>query len=133
VNAALGYCAAMKFSLDDPSDGYIVNAYEPGRVTINGMTHERSIVVLPDRIITEWDPQSVAELSAEHFRFIADLRPDVVLLGTGLKQLFLTPALYASIPEQGIGIEMMDTASACRTYNILATEGRRVTAILMLN
>jgi uncharacterized protein len=123
----------MKFSLDDPGDGFIVNAYEPGRVTINGVAHERSIVVLPDRIITDWQPQSVAELSAEHLRLIADLRPDVVLLGTGLKQLFLPSALYASVLEQGIGIEMMDTASACRTYNILATEGRRAAAILMLN
>jgi uncharacterized protein len=111
----------------------MVNAYEPGRVTINGIPHERSIVLLPDRIISDWNPQSVAELSAENFSFIADLQPDVVLLGTGLKQLFLSPALYASIPEQGIGIEMMDTASACRTYNILMAEGRRVAAILMLN
>jgi uncharacterized protein len=123
----------MKFSLDDPSDGFIVDAYEPGRVTINGIAHERSILVLPDRIVTDWDPQSVAELSAEQLRFVAELRPDVVLLGTGLEQLFLPPALYAPILEQGIGIEMMDTASACRTYNILATEGRRVAAILMLN
>jgi uncharacterized protein len=123
----------MKFSLDDPAGGYMVNAYEPGRVTINGIPHERSIVLLPDRIISDWNPQSVAELSAENFSFIADLQPDVVLLGTGLKQLFLSPALYASIPEQGIGIEMMDTASACRTYNILMAEGRRVAAILMLN
>jgi uncharacterized protein len=123
----------MKFSLDDPSDGFIVDAYEPGRVTINGIAHERSILVLPDRIVTDWDPQSVAELSAEQLRFVAELRPDVVLLGTGLEQLFLPPALYAPILEQGIGMEMMDTASACRTYNILATEGRRVAAILMLN
>jgi uncharacterized protein len=123
----------MKFSLDDPGDGFIVNAYEPGRITINGVPHERSIALLPDRLISDWKPQSVAELAAEHFRVIADLQPDVVLLGTGLKQLFLAPALYAPIPDQGIGIEMMGTASACRTYNILATEGRRVAAILMLN
>jgi uncharacterized protein len=122
----------MKFSLADHTEGYIVNAYESGRVTINGIPHEQSIVVLPDRIITDWNPQSVGDLTAEHLQFIADLQPDVVLLGTGPKQQFLPPALYALILERGIGIEMMDTASACRTYNILMAEGRRVTAVLLL-
>ncbi len=122
----------MKFSLTQHGEGFVVNAYEPGRVVINGKAHRQSIVILPDRIITEWDPRSVTDLTHDHFRVIADLQPDVVLLGTGLKQLFPPPGLYATLLDRGIGIEMMDTASACRTYNLLMAEGRKVAAVLLL-
>ncbi len=123
----------MKFSLTQHGEGFVVDAYEPGRVVVSGTSHRQSIVILPDRIITEWDPQSVTELTDDHFRVIADLQPDVVLLGTGPKQLFPPPGLYVTLLDQGIGIEMMDTASACRTYNLLMAEGRKVAAVLLLN
>ncbi|MEJ2529166.1 MAG: Mth938-like domain-containing protein [Gammaproteobacteria bacterium] len=123
----------MKFSLADADDSYLVRAYSQGEVIINEQRHTSSVVVMPKRIIDDWPPQSFAELSADHFAILSELKPQLVILGTGDVQRFPDPALYAALLEQGLGVEVMTTPAACRTYNILASEGRRVVAALLLD
>jgi uncharacterized protein len=86
---------------------------------------------MPDAVskceITDFD-----QLTAEHFAQLAELKPEVVLLGTGKTQRFIHPRLSRALTEAGIGVECMDTAAACRTYNFLMAEGRQVAAVLLI-
>ncbi len=92
----------------------------------------RSAVILPDVLLREWSPQSVAELTREHIQQLADLKPELALIGTGKQLQWPDRALLIPLMEAGIGYEIMDTAAACRTYNILSYEGRAVAAALMM-
>jgi uncharacterized protein len=122
----------MKFILDNASDGYIIHRYEAGRIVIDEKVFQDSLILLPDRVITDWSPSAVPELSAGDFTLLAELAPEIVLLGTGAKQHFPHPSLTQPLMEKRIGLEVMDTPAACRTYNILMTEGRRVAAALFM-
>jgi uncharacterized protein len=128
----LNYLSAMKFALADPADGYAINAYGDDGVVINGRRFDRSLVLMPRQIIEGWQPKSFEELVTSHFRQLAELAPDLVLLGTGRRQQFPSPHLYQALISSGIGLEVMSTAAACRTYNILMSEGRTVAAALLL-
>ena len=123
----------MKFALADSTDGYLIRAYSEKELVIGERRFNRSLVLLPDRIIPDWRPDSFQQLTAEDFESLVELHPDLVLLGTGQYQAFPPPALYRSLVNSGIGLEIMTTPAACRTYNILVAEGRRVTAALILD
>jgi uncharacterized protein len=86
---------------------------------------------LPDEVVTGW-VRHLDELSAKHFDALVMRAPEIVLLGSGSRLRFPSPALYAGLSKANIGVEVMDTPAACRTYNILAAEGRRVAAALIL-
>jgi uncharacterized protein len=122
----------MKFAIADPADGYIINAYSEEEVVINGQRFDHSLVLMPQRIIKGWPPRSFEELVAGNFQQLAELDPDLVLLGTGSRQYFPSPPLYRALISAGIGLEVMTTPAACRTYNILMAEGRTVAAALLL-
>ncbi len=122
----------MKLTLANEGDHYIIRAYDSGEVVINEYRHSRSVIVTPKQIIGNWPPQTMEELSPEHFSAMTDLRPQLVILGTGPTQQFPDPALYATLIEHGIGLDVMATPAACRTYNILVAEGRNVAAALLL-
>ena len=122
----------MKFALEDGTPGYAIHAYGEGVVVVNERHFQRSLVLLPDRLIDDWRPQTFAELSDADFAGLAQLHPDIVLLGTGSRQRFPAPMLYRELIGAGVGIEIMDTPAACRTYTILMSEGRRVAAALLL-
>jgi uncharacterized protein len=118
----------MKLHLNTAPDLLLVRAYAAGRVTIGEQVYTRSLLLSPQRIITDWRPASVTELTVEDLQQVEQLRPEIILLGTGERLVF--PALR---PSHGtVGFEVMDTAAACRTYNILAGEGRNVTAALLI-
>jgi uncharacterized protein len=104
--------------------------YGEGYVAVNGQRHETSVIVLPDRVL-DWPVKSFAALAAGDFAVFAGLGVDIVLLGTGAKQRFPHPSLTASLARSRIGIEVMDLQAACRTYNILVAEERRVAAALL--
>jgi len=87
---------------------------------------------MPQRIIPDWRPQMLAELRAQDLAEVLALEPEVVLLGTGQTLRFPSPELFSAFHSTAIGIEVMDTGAACRTYNILAVEGRQVVAALLL-
>ena len=97
---------------------------------INGQRHHHSLIVAPDRLI-EWDVASFDVLREEHFAALAALEPEIVLLGTGVRLRFPHPRLTQALTAARIGFEVMDLKAACRTYNILVSEDRRVTAALL--
>lgn len=98
---------------------------------VNGERYERSVVVLAEAVREDWPVASFDELSETHFAYFLELKPDVVLLGTGARQRFAHPRLYRALTDTGIGVECMDTHAACRTYNILVAEGRKVVAAIL--
>ena len=107
-----------------------ITGYGEGYVAINGERHASSVVVLPDRVL-EWPACSFERLTAEDFSFVGELQAEIVLLGTGPKQRFPHPRLTAPLTRAGVGVEVMDLQAACRTYNILVAEGRKVAAALL--
>ncbi|MHB8535543.1 MAG: Mth938-like domain-containing protein [Sulfuricaulis sp.] len=122
----------MKIHLETGAGQFFIRAYAPGRVTINDEVYTHSLIVTPEQIIRDWPPNSPAELQAVHFEFIVSLRPEVFVLGTGARLQFPAARIIRPLVEAGIGIEVMDTGAACRTYNILMSDGRRVAAALMM-
>ena len=107
-----------------------ITGYGEGYVMVNGERREESVVVLADRVET-WATRSFDELSAADFKFLQELNVEIVLLGTGPKQRFPHPRLTRGLAQAGIGLEVMDLQAACRTYNILVAEERKVAAALL--
>lgn len=122
----------MKLHLTQAAGNQLITGYGTGWVAVNETRHTGSLIVLPNRLIADWPVKRVDELTAEHFVEIADLQPEIVLLGTGATQRFVHPRLSRPLLEAGVGLECMDTAAACRTYNILMAEGRHVLAALLM-
>jgi len=106
--------------------------YGEGYVLVNAVRYERSLVVLPDRPVEAWAAEGVDMLREEDLQFLAELGVEIVLLGTGKSLRFLRPRLLQSLVRARVGVEVMDTPAACRTYNILVAEGRKVAAALIL-
>jgi len=115
-----------------PSQHYqTVTAYDNSGVEINAVRFTHSLITLPEVAPVAWPPASFESLTAEHFAQINATMPDVVILGTGKRQRFVHPKLTAVLTDKRIGIECMDNQAACRTYNILMTEGRKVALALI--
>ncbi len=119
-------------TLDDNSAQYQIRSYQPGTITINDKTLSSSVIITPTQLIETWAPQSVAELTSDSFAIIADLRPDILLIGTGASIIFIPAEMYGQLINLGIGVELMDTRAACRTYNALSAENRNVAAALLI-
>jgi uncharacterized protein len=109
-----------------------VTAYDDKGVEINAIRYEHSVLVMPERAPAPWQVASFDQLDAQAFAALADLQPDVVLLGTGARQRFVHPSLTGALTSHGVGVECMDNKAACRTYNILMGEGRRVALALII-
>jgi uncharacterized protein len=122
----------MKFSLDQSGTTNVVGAYGPGAVRIGERTFTSSVVVTATTIIASWRPRSMAELDATDLEPVLALRPEVLLIGSGARQRFPEPALLRALYDSRLGFEIMDTAAACRTYNVLVAEGRDVAAALIV-
>jgi len=117
----------------DPSQSLnTVTAYGPGYIEINAVRHERSLLVMPEGPIEPWPVDRFEDLTPEHFEALLDKGAEVVLLGTGDRLRFPHPRLTAALARRRIGVEAMDLQAACRTYNILMAEGRKVAAVLLL-
>ncbi len=121
----------MKIQLETGGSRNIIRAYGPGRVTVNRDVYTTSLIVTPDQI-QDWPPRVFTELNETHFEIIAGLEPEVAILGTGHRQHFPKPDAIQILTRANIGLEVMDTGAACRTYNILMGEGRRVAAALLM-
>ncbi len=122
----------LKLHLAQNSGQNAFTGYGEGFVLVNAQRFERSVIVLPDRIVPEWGPRSLEALGEAHFAQLAALDVEIVLLGTGAALRFPAPRLIAPLARAGIGFEAMDSFAAARTYNILMGEGRRVAAALLL-
>jgi uncharacterized protein len=122
----------MKVSLDTGSASHRIRAYAEGSITIGEDVYTSDLIVMPEHIVTDWDNAPVDELSLEHLEVLEPYEPEIVLLGTGREQRFPPMQLMAALSRKGIGLETMDTAAACRTYNVLMSEDRRVAAALFV-
>ena len=122
----------MKIERDEVQGRNAFTGYGEGYVEVSRVRHTASLVVSADRLITDWPAQNVEALSADHMAAIVELNPEIVLLGTGATFRFPEQALLAPLYKAGIGVEVMDTPAACRTYNILLAEGRNVVAALIV-
>ncbi|HYN54518.1 MAG TPA: Mth938-like domain-containing protein [Methylotenera sp.] len=127
----------MKLHLTQAEGQNLITAYEDGSVSINRQRYTNSLIVMPELLINDWTSSenktlTFDTLTTADFEKIAALKPEVLLLGTGKTHRFLHPRLSAGLSEQGIALECMTTAAACRTYNILMSEGRNVAAALLL-
>lgn len=123
----------MKLHLTTAEKQNLITGYGDDFIEINRQRYQHNLIVTPENITSEWDCTAFATLTPEHFAVIGHNKPEVVLLGSGVTHRFLHPKIYASLTEQGIPLECMNTAAACRTYNILMSEGRNVTAVLCLS
>jgi uncharacterized protein len=120
------YGAVMRFAETDDRGGNLVRGYGPEGIRIGGQTYRGGFILTPGRIIPDWGPADPAGLAPVHLEALLALDPEVIILGTGAVQVFPDVALYRLPVARGVGIEVMDTGGACRTYNILMAEGRRV-------
>ena len=122
----------MKFAQDSQEDGYVITAYDDNSVSINGKTFSQSLVVAGTRLHEHWDIADIELLTSSHIELVLSLQPELIIIGTGNNLVFPAVEIYSGIIEHGIGVDFMDTGAACRTYNILMSEGRDVVAGLIL-
>ncbi len=123
--------ALLKFTRE-LSAKLIIRRVSGHAILVNDEEHSTSIALTPDRLLGEWPATPVAELDAGDFDTVLELVPEIVLLGTGATNIFPPRELTFAFARKGIGFEVMDTAAAARTFNVLANEGRRVAAVLYL-
>jgi len=123
----------MQFAPEDCNSDLMIRACDEGQVTIGAQSYQRSLILTPERIIPDWRPQQVTDITEQDFDSILSLQVEIILLGTGTRLCFPSAQLSAHVLATGTGLEVMDTAAACRTYNILLAENRRVVAALLLN
>lgn len=122
----------MRFTQDQSSGVNTIRAYGAGELRINEASFRDAVLVSASTILLEPQIRSVLDLGAEHTARILALDPEVVLLGTGERQTFPAAAFGAKFLRAGIGFEVMDTGAACRTFNVLVGEQRRVVALLLV-
>jgi len=122
----------MKLHSDNTQQYQTVTGYDASGVEINAQHFDYSLTVLPEIAPRPWNVTRFEDLTAAHFDEIAQDKPDVVILGTGERQRFVHPRLVASLSAMHIGVESMDSQAACRTYNVLMGEGRKVTLALII-
>ncbi|BFI96318.1 MAG: Mth938-like domain-containing protein [Rhodanobacter sp.] len=122
----------MDLSLDRPEGYLFVRRVGEHGITLIDRELTDSFLLAPDRAVEHWPVHEVAALGADHVEALLALQPELVLLGTGVRQAFPSAAFMAGFLRKGIGVEAMDNAAAARTYNLLAGEGRRVVAAFVL-
>lgn len=122
----------MPLTLDENHATYQIRAYQPGSIQINDTIFQHSVIVAPHVLIEPWEPQTFAELQAKDFQQIIALEPAILLIGTGATLQFPDIKLYGELINHRIGVEMMNTHAACRTYNALTAEERNVVAALII-
>lgn len=122
----------MKLHSTETKQYQTVTAYDEDGVELNAIRFTHSLVVLPESDPAPWPVDSFEALTAASFEQIDATAPDVVILGTGERQRFVHPKLTAALTARRIGVECMDNQAACRTYNILMAEGRKVALALIM-
>ena len=121
----------VKFHLD-AATGNVVTGCGAGWVRVGADEYRENIVLTPQHVVAGFAPAGLDALQAQDFAALLSNSPEIVLLGTGSAQRFLRPAVTAPLHDANVGLEVMDTRAACRTYNILVAEGRVVTAALIV-
>jgi len=122
----------MKFAQENLDEGYVITAYESDRIFINGKAFDQSLIITGTQLNENWSLDDIQRLSTEHIEGILSYKPELIIIGTGCNLVFPAVETYSEIIQHGIGVDFMDTHAACRTYNILMSEGRDVVAGLIL-
>jgi uncharacterized protein len=122
----------LKLHQDSSGALNTVTGYGAGYVEINLQRHAGSILLLPEAPVIAWPVAAFEQLSAEHFAMLVEAAPEVVIFGSGERLRFPHPRLTSVLTAKRIGVETMDFKAACRTYNILMAEGRKVAAALLI-
>lgn len=121
----------MKFQPDSLAGTNAISRLDAAGVWVNGVCHAGALLVPWRGAVLPWDVAALDTLQAAHFDAVLALRPELVIFGSGPRLRFVAPGLYRALIDARIGLETMDTAAACRTYNVLAAEGRSVVAALL--
>ena len=122
----------MPLNLDDNHASFQIKGFTPGTLKINEETYTRSVIIGANTLITDWEPQRIGELTAAHLAVIIPLAPAILLIGTGETLSFPDMAVYGELINHGIGVEVMNTSAACRTYTALTAENRQVMAAIFV-
>ena len=122
----------MKFTQHTPGGLNLIRGYGPDYVTVGDETLRASCIVGATTLIRDWTPRDVPTLQRDHLEPLFELRPEVVVLSTGAQQRFPSAAMRAEFASRKIGIEVMEVGAACRTYNVLVSEERKVLAAILL-
>ncbi|WP_114638198.1 Mth938-like domain-containing protein [Polynucleobacter necessarius] len=122
----------MKLQSDPHSGANTITGYGDGYVEINQNPYAHAVLLSSDGAISKWPVKSFEDLELSHFAQMVDLKPELILIGTGSRQRFPRPELLKALIEAKIGFEIMDSQAACRTYNILVGEGRQVLLALIV-
>ena len=123
----------MHFTEDKPSGNYIINAYSKNTVTINNECYEKSLYLSPNTFIEQVPLRHSSDLSLQAINFITDLKPEIVILGSGKTLQFPPASIIAHFANNKIGFETMDHSAACRTYAVLSAEQREIGLLLLIN
>lgn len=116
----------------DPAHRFVIRSFRPGVLCVGNRDITTPVILAPPDRITTWEAPELPELSIDDFSIALEREPEIILFGTGARQRFPDPALNMHILRIGVGFEVMDTAAACRTFNVLIGEGRHVCAALLL-
>ncbi len=122
----------MKFAQDNQDEGYVITAYGDNSVSVNGKAFEQSLILANTEFSENWGVVGIDQLAADHIEQVLSFNPELIIIGTGSRLVFPAVEIYSAIIKRGIGVDFMDTHAACRTYNILMSEGRGVVAGLIL-
>lgn len=123
----------MKIELDsDTGSAQRIDAYDAGGFVVGERHYNTSLIVSAGQVISDWPPERFSELAATHLEPVLALDPEIVVIGTGQRLRFPEADFLDPLMARNIGYEIMDTGAACRSYNILLGEGRRVVAALLL-
>ena len=122
----------MKFTQHDAASTNVIRRYGADFIAIGDEEIRASCIVGAARVIREWPPRNVSELAPDHLAVLFELEPEVVVLSTGARQTFPRAALRAEFATRRIGLEVMEIGAACRTYNVLVGEERKVLAAMLL-
>lgn len=117
---------------DNNQASYQIRSYTPGTLKINDKTYHHSVIVTLHNLIEPWLPESADQITIQTLQPIIDLQPDVLLIGTGAEHIFLNLDIYGELINRGIGVEIMSTSAACRTFSALSAENRNVAAALII-
>ena len=121
----------MEFNLEVPQNQFFIRSISEKGIHVHDAFYNNPFIISGQRIVPEWDVKSIDDINEENLQVIFDLQPEVILLGTGETQLFLPPTIQVHFFQRNFGFEVMTTDAACRTFNVLAAEGRHVVAALM--
>lgn len=121
----------MKLHADRMEGGNAISRHSAAGVIVNGVEHTHSVIVPWQGAVTRWPPDNFDALTPQHFEMLVELGPELLIFGSGSRIRFVAPKLLRALMSRGIGVETMDTPAACRTYNVLRAEDRKVIAALL--